>query len=350
MSFLSTVIGNTPWGMSGKIYSGASKAAQKSNRPPTATQRANNFAKSFNSRTAGSNKRAASLQPLSLASSGGSSAAPDPYAQWGGQDAYNALLDGFHKQKSGIYSTARDAASNFGLGYHDNILDFIHGIQSAQDTINSKGARNELAKIQGTQGVLGMVGRGIKSGGVLLAGKNAGNSSAAGAIANAYGDIGRRELSDVGNQYANANEDLRLQQGETDYQREAGARKLQTSKTQTINQIVAEARDKFAQLDAAMADKSLPERIAIDQEKEAVRQEVLAQLQAYDQELTNGLSGIKATSTDERRTKANELATAGTDLGKDAFAYTTEAPAQFQSTGPFASELPVFSTKTRKEA
>lgn len=274
----------------------------------------------------------------------------DPYAAWGGQDAYNALLDGFHKQKDTIYSTARDAANNFGIGYGTNILEFINGLKSGQDTINSKGARNELAKTQGTQGVLGMVGRGIKSGGVMLANKNAGDSSAAGALANAYGDIGRRELSDVGNQYANANEDLRLQQDAFNQQRDLGVRKLNDSKTITINQIVADARDKFAQLDAAMADKSLPERIAIDQEKEAVRQQTLAALQQYDQQLQTGLSGIHETNIDERRTEANRLGSAGTDLGKDAFSYTTETPVELQGTGPLPSELPVFSTQKKKIA
>lgn len=282
--------------------------------------------------------------------SGGTTTYVDPYARWGGQDAFNQLMDNFHRQKDSVYSTAHDAANNFGLGYRDSILDFISGLRTGQQGIDSKAARNELAKMQGTQGVLGMVGRGVKSSGVMLANKNAGNSSAAGALAGAYGDIGRRELGNVGNQYEMGNEDVRLAQGQLDQQRESGARKLSTSKTQTINQIVSEARDKFAALDAAMADKSLPERIAIDQEKETVRQQVLADLQAYDQQLQEGLGGIHASSADDRRAEASRLSSAGTDLGKDAFSYTTETPAELQGTGPVASELPLFSLQRKKIA
>lgn len=276
--------------------------------------------------------------------------APDPYAAWGGTAAYQNLLNNFRGQKTGIYNSSRDAANNFGLGYRDSILDFVGGLRNGQNTINSKAAQNELAKMQGVQGVQGMVGRGVKSSGVMLGNKNAGNSSAAGALAGAYGDIGRRELASVGNQYEMGNEEVRLQQGALDQQRESGARKLNTSKTQTINDIVSQARDKFAALDAAMADKSLPERIAIDQEKESVRQQILQSLQAYDQQLQEGLGGIKANSADDRRAEASRLGAAGTDLGKDAFTYTTETPAELQGTGPFASSLPLFSAqKPRKD-
>lgn len=278
------------------------------------------------------------------------SAPADPYAAWGGTAAYQNLLNNFRSQKTGIYNTSRDAANNFGLGYRDSILDFVGGLKSGQNAINSKAAQNELAKMQGVQGVQGMVGRGVKSSGVMLGNKNAGNSSAAGALAGAYGDIGRRELASVGNQYEMGNEDIRLQQGALDQQRESGVRKLNTSKTQTINDIVSQARDKFAALDAAMADKSLPERIAIDQEKESVRQQILQSLQAYDQQLQEGLGGIKANSADDRRAEASRLGAAGTDLGKDAFTYTTETPAELQGTGPFASSLPLFSAqKPRKD-
>lgn len=285
------------------------------------------------------------------ATSGGSgSYAPDPYAQYGGQAAYNQLRAGFDSQKQNIYGGATDAANATGDQLRGNILDFVQQLSQGQRGIDSKAAKNELAKLQGTNGILASVGRGIKSSGVLLANRNAGSSSASGALANAYGEQGRRQLSSVGNQYALGNEDIKLDQTNLDESRNAYVgRKYGETKNQAVNNIVMQARDKFAQLDAAMANASLPDRIAIDQERENVRSQVLGQLQQYDQLLQSETGKIHATSQDQRREEAQRLATAGTDLGSDAFQYTTEAPTQFQN-GPFASDLPLFSLNKRKFA
>ncbi len=284
---------------------------------------------------------------LSQVQSGGGSRV-DPYAAWGGQAKYQSLVDGFNSQKGNIYGSARDAASSTGSQLGRSILDFLDSQKLAQDKINQQGARNELAKQQGVSGVIGAVGRGIKSGGVMLANKNAGDSSAAGALASAYGDQGRRQLADVGNQYELGNQEIQSAQDQFGVQQASGVRNIQGTKQDAINNIVNGARDKFAQLDAAMANASLPERIAIDQERENVRGEVVGMLQQYDQQLTSGIGGIKATSRDERRAAGAQLGSAGTDLGKDAFNYTTDIPAEQQGTGPYASELPLFSLNRGK--
>lgn len=286
--------------------------------------------------------------PQGGANQGGYSA-PDPYAQYGGEANYNSLRAGFDAQKNNIYGSATDAANGTGGQLRSNILDFVQGLQQGQRGIDSKASKNELAKIQGTNGILASVGRGIKSSGVMLANRNAGTSSAAGALAAAYGDQGRRQLASVGNQYALGNEDIKLDQTNLDEQRNTYVgRKYGESKTQAVNNIVLEARNQFAQLDAAMANASLPDRIAIEQEKEKVRTQVLGQLQQYDQLLQSETGKVHATSQDQRREEAQRLATAGTDLGADAFQYTTETPTQFQNTGPFASDLPLFSTNRSK--
>lgn len=97
-----------------------------------------------------------------------------------------------------------------------------------------------------------------------------------------------------------------------------------------------------------MANASLPGRIAIDQEREKVRQQVVGQLQGLDAQLNSGVAGIQAQSEDQRMEKASQLGRAGTDLGADAFQYSTEIPLEQQNTGPFASELPLFSLNRGK--
>lgn len=266
---------------------------------------------------------------------------PDPYAQWGGQAKYDALRSGFATQKQNVYGSANDAAGATGEKLNRSILDFLDSAKVGQQGIDNKGVNNEMAKSQGVRGIMGMVGRGIRSSGVQLANKNAGDSSAAGALANAYGQIGRGQLSNVGNQYEMAGRDLQQQQDQFNVQQQSGVRAIQGSKNDAVNNIVLGARDAFAQLDAQIANASLPDRIAIEQEKEAIRQQVLGKLQQYDQQLTGGLAAITPTSLEARRTQATELADRG-QAPEEAFQYTDEMPGQWQGTGPFASELPVF--------
>ena len=274
---------------------------------------------------------------------------PDPYAQWGGQTAYNNLRSGFNNQKSGILSSANTAADNSATSYKNSILDWAYGLNKVQQGINNKGVNAEMAKSQGTQGVLGMVGRGIRSGGVTLANKNAGDSSAAQAIANAYGDVGRRAQSSVNNQYGQEINQIGLDQADLEAQRSLGLGKFNDQKNQTVNSIVAEAEQSLSALDAQIANASLPDRIAIEQEKQNIRNSAMSKLQAYDAMLAQKNAEIRGSSAEERRTEAQRLAQQGQASNLD-FNYTTEAPAQFQGTGPYASELPLFTFKNRRIA
>lgn len=274
----------------------------------------------------------------------------DPYAQWGGQDAYNRLVSGFDTQKNNIYSTATDAANNYGLGYKNSVLDFIDSLKTGQMSIDNKAVNNVLAKQRGTADILGMVNRGISSGGVLLANKNASDSSAAGAIARAYGNIGQRQQSNVNNQFELGNRDISQAQANFDMQEQSGVRNLTTSKEQAINTIVADARNQLASLDAQMANASLPGRIAIENEKEAIRQKVIGQLSQYDAALSSGTAAIHPMDQNARIAEATRLASLG-QAPSTQFNYTTDTPVQFQNTGPFASELPIFTyNRNRKSA
>lgn len=283
----------------------------------------------------------ASVAPTQNTGSTVRRSAPDPLA---------ALRAGFNTQKQNIYGTATDAARAGGSNLQGSILDFVDSLRSGQRGIDTAAVNNELAKRQGTSSVLGMVGRGIKSGGVMLANKNAGDSSASGALAQAYGDQGRRQLTGIGNQYELGNRDIADKQLSLDEQRNTFVnRKYGESKEQIVNGIVEQARNALAGLDAAMLEASIPERIQIEQEKTAIKNSVLGELQKYDQFLRDQVGKVRATSTQDRRARAAELQTAGYDLGEGAFDFTDEAPAQFQN-GPYASELPIFTRPRRLEA
>lgn len=273
--------------------------------------------------------------------------AADPYAKYGGYAAYQNLVNNFASQKGNIGTTALEAAQNQGLTLKNNILDLVDSLKVGQQGIDNQAINALLAKMQGTQGVMGMVGRGIKSGGVMLANKNATDSSAAQAIANAYGDLGRRELSSVGNQFGVAQRGVEQAQANLDMQRNSGVRKIQDSKQQFINGIVSDARNKLAQLDADMANASLPDRINIEQEKEGIKNQVINTLQQYDQMLNEQTSGVQAMNDQQRQSQAYQLMNQG-QAPENAFQYSTEAPAVMAG-GPSASNLPLFTFARRRQ-
>lgn len=272
---------------------------------------------------------------------------PDPYARWGGQDSYNRLVDGFDKQKDTIFSTSRDAAENSGISMRNSILDLLDSVRTGQRTIDNRGVNNELAKQRGTSDVYGSVNRGIRSAGVTLANKNASDSSAAGAFARAYGDIGRRQLSDIGNEYALENVEIGDAQVDLDRQRAGGLRRIEGTREQAVNTIVSEANNKLAALDAAMAEADLPERIAIDTEKNRIRSEVLSKLSQYDNSLGK-INEVKAMGLNPRIAEATRRAALG--LSPEAqFDFTDEMPEGIEGTGPVSSELPIFTYRSREE-
>jgi hypothetical protein len=275
--------------------------------------------------------------------------AVDPYAKYGGQGSYDRLMSGFDTQKSNIFSTSKEAAQNAGISRKSSILDFIEGLQSGQRGIDERGVQNELAKKQGSASIMDTVGRGMRSGATMLAGRNALDSSAAEQVGQAYGDIGRRELGKVGNAYELENRNIDMSQADFETQRQSGMRKFDEGKAQTVNSIVTEARNSLAALDASMVEADVPTRVAIEQEKNRIKQDALQILSQFDQQLAQGAGGVKATGLDERRRTAAGLATAGV-AAENPFDVTTEAPAEFAGTGPYATELPFFTlNRTRRQ-
>lgn len=258
------------------------------------------------------------------------------------------LMAGFNNQKSNIYGSANDAATSLQGGFNQSILDTIRGFTRNQDAIDKKSVQNESSKIQGGRDIMSMVGRGVKSGGVQLAQKNAGSSSATQAIANAYGQLGQRQMSTIGNQYASNAGDIADTQRYQNEDLASAPGKFHEGLMQSVNGIVNAARDQFAALDAAMANASLPDRIAIEQEKETLRGQVLGHLQQYDAQLAQGVGGIKALGGDDVRSRANSQLSAG-QADPNLFNYNTQVPAQFQNSGPFASELPIFTYKNKQQ-
>jgi len=264
---------------------------------------------------------------------GGSAAKADPYAKWGGRagldQARNNLMEGLN-------NSANQSAASWRYGAEDT----LNALTEKQNNINRMGAQNELARTQGRQGILGMVGRNLRSSGVMLANKNASDSSAAGALANAYGDIGHRELNKVGNQYAMQGEEIRRLQENQTRDLTTKTNRLREDKNFQVNDIVNKARTAIGALNADMANASIPDRIAMEQEINRIKNGMLDSLQKLDSDLASAPSNIRADSADARRAEAQRMAGEGMEASNP-FEFNQDINTQFQG-GPFAGNMPLY--------
>jgi hypothetical protein len=272
----------------------------------------------------------------------------DPAYQAQQASAQAAARSGIMDEKQGYLDSVGGQIDQYGRRYGNSITDYLSDMRTGQNKIDTMGAKNELARNQGQAGVIGMVGRGIQSTGVMLGNKNAGDSSAAGALAGAYGQLGQRQMANVGNQYELGNMDINQEQDQFNNQAGRQKRDMELGKQEFVTSLVNDTQAKMAQLNARLVDASLPDRIAIEQEKASIRDRANSALQQFDQQLVSGFQGISPSSIDQRRTMAQDLLQRGTDLGQEAFNFTQQAPMQFQGNAPSGGNLPLFTLPRRR--
>lgn len=263
--------------------------------------------------------------------------------------AAQAGHDMFNQQLGVVDSSAGNAASNSAGDLKTSILQYIDSLRGNQVGRNNQTVQNYLAKQQGAQSISDMVGQGIRSGGVTLNNQNAGDSSAAGAIANAYGQLGRGQLSSVGNQFAQAQD--QVQQGATADQVALAnkLRDLPQAQSDIVNSIVSDAQQKLGAIDQQMAYMSLPDRVDMEAQKQQITNDVLGKLQGFDQILSSG--GSAALTPEDQNTsvqRAGALFSAGT-APSNAFQFSDVAPAQLQGSGASPSQLPIFTLPNKKQ-
>lgn len=267
----------------------------------------------------------------------------DPYAKYGGVENYNSMVNQLNTGKANALSGAGATMDAALRGGQSTILDYIQNAKQQQQGIDQKRANAQFSLQEGKGDIMDMVGRGIRSGGVMLANKNAGSSGAAGQIARAYGELGNRETRDVGNQYALENQGIDLEQNQLATGFDTQKRKIDEFKIGQAEEIAGTARNALAALEAQRVGASLPELFQIDQEVQAIKQQTLAKLGELDTLLASERSKINPMGQQDVFAKANEMRTAGTG-GPQMFNFNTDA-AQMQMNGPSVagSQLPIYS-------
>lgn len=268
---------------------------------------------------------------------------PDPYAQWGGRSAYNALTGEITQNKDNIVNSAgmsREAQFNQG---RSSILDFIDDAKLTQEGIDQKRKNAQFSLQAGKGDIMEMVGRGIRSGGVMLANKNAASSGAAGQIARAYGELGNRENRDVNNQFELENQGIDLEQNNLTTGFDKQKRKIDEFKISQTDNIVNKAKADLAALDAQRIGASLPELFQIDQIAQEIKDATMARLGELDTLLQTKRAEVNPISRQQVLAGANQMRTAGTG-GPQMFDFNTNAP-DIRTAGPSVAgaELPIYS-------
>jgi len=226
-------------------------------------------------------------------------------------DRVARMRAGFNTQHDVLNSSFGARGEQLGKDYNQGILGFLDNLRAGQLTIDNSGVQNELSRRQGYTGILDMVGQGINSGRIMLANKNAGNSSASDALARAYASMGTRQNANNVGQYIQGENSIAQAQNAFDIQGASGLRTLTANKERDVTTLVSDAQSALASLDAAMVNANIPDRIDIQTEKERIKQDTLAKLAQYDSSLTTSREAIKPSSSDTRRAEGRRLADAG---------------------------------------
>ena len=253
----------------------------------------------------------------------------------------------FGQGRQNIMSSAQQAAQGYAGTERFNLQDVIGGLQSKQQGINESQIGAQQARNIGSQNILGMIGRGIQSGSTMLANRNALDSSAAGAIARAYGQLGQRQQTGVNTQFQTA-----------ERQNQAAQQALEQAKSQTIERkkfeysqqaqnIAEDAARQMQALNEAAAGAGIGDRINIDAEKQNLRSQAIAQLAELDRQLA-GVSGIQGASQEQIMSQAGERQRAG-QAPANMFDMATITPEQQMAQQPGAQlgQLPIYSTRRR---
>lgn len=256
----------------------------------------------------------------------------------------SSARNNFNQGRTNILDSIRGAAGDYVKTGGNNILNFVEGLRSQQQGLDTQRANAELGRRNASSGIQSMVGQGIRSFGVNLANRNAGDSSAALAGAQAYGRMGNQQMQDVNQQYGLENANLDVSQQNLDTSREAGLRGFDLEKEMNLNNWVRTAQDQFATLNAQAEGAGIMDRIAIEQEKESIKNQLLQQLAQLD---ARGQSAsVRPMDQMGIQNKAQELSQLG--QGGTQFDFTGTAPTQLQTGSPLG-QLPIFSNRRRRD-
>lgn len=266
-------------------------------------------------------------------------------AQLAAQSNYNNVLAG---DTNAINTAIGANAGQYGSGIL-TAFNGTNGFGDRQSTINQDQVQNDLSYDQGMKGVRDMVNNGVQGAGVVLDNDGSGTSSAADAVARAYGTQGRQQASSVGSQYAQGQSAVGTQQSQLNNdENDFVTNVTPQTKQNTINTIVSNANQMLSYLSAIGSSGNITNQVDIAQRIAQVKAQATDALSAYDGQLQSSMAKNAPTSAADNTSKAANLFAAGTAPAQE-FNYTNQEPAQLQNTGPAASNLPIYISSTQNK-
>lgn len=262
-------------------------------------------------------------------------------------NAQNAARASFNSGRQNIFDTINARGQSEAGARQLSAQNALDTFRQSQQGIDQQRINAAMGKQQASQSILDMINQGMRNTNVRLSNKNASNSSAQGAAARAYAAMGAKQQSAANNQYElqNRNIDVAQQGLATSINQEKAKREYE--KTNLINGLVDQARQSFIALNDAAAGASIGDRIAIETEKENIRQKLLAQLQEAENFFNTGVQGIQGIGAEAAAGEASRLRAAG-QVSPDAF--MAQAPTVGQSTQGGSPIFNVIANRRRQTA
>lgn len=256
-------------------------------------------------------------------------------------------LNMFPGAVNNITQSGRDAFGSAGRTLQGGAESLFNTIKTGQHAIDTSRENVELNRLNGVKDILGFVRNGLRQGGARLATMNAGESSATGELGRAYNQLGGERMRGVGNSAFLENRNIDTQQEGLDLQRGQGQTDLHRQRDEAVATIGSQVRQQLSDLDSQGQGLGITGKIAVDQEKQRIIDEGMAQLNGVDGWLQNMLGGVSAEGGDAVRTNAVALQQGGTG-NITPFDFGTFEGQKLQ--GPAIDTLPIYTRSRRVEA
>lgn len=258
-----------------------------------------------------------------------------------------AILAQFDASKNQIEGDAGTSGMNAANSYNTGARTLFNTIQTGQTKINQERENAALNRMKSVNDLILQIRQGLQSGSVRLGNSNALDSSAAGAIAKAYGDYGGVQRGNIMSDEMLANRQADTEQGDLSKNKDETLRQLQTARDAALTSISTDVANKLQALDAQGQGAGIVGRMNIDAEKQKVVDAAHAQLQGVDDWIASTFPGITSESLDAANATANDLfqkgqvGTGGNPLA-DAPTVANNVGQGQDNLGAAISQLPLF--------
>ena len=268
---------------------------------------------------------------------GGYTAPVDPY-----NTSQHAFLNSLGSALGNVTQGGADAFNGAANNLQGSANNILSGFRNNQQNIDQNRQTNELSRMNATQDLLGYIRSGLKQGGSQLANMNATDSSATDALARAYSQEGAQKQRGINNQAAVAEHGLDVQQGQLNQGLQDQLQQFHLTRDNLVNQVGSDVRNKLAYLQQQAIGLSLPDQVNVEQQKQAIIDAGMGQLQNIDNWLQGQVQTIQPQDATQVIQGAHQLQQAGNTIANS---FNPSAIQQQLVQGPQVDQLPLFSAR-----